>query len=85
MSPRAKKKPAAKPPVERVVTIAMHVYPTETMFLRQHVGSATQGDSRWEFSTNVADNTPIIRLPDGRWVTVGWGSLLEAANKAGEP
>lgn len=67
---------------EQSVAVRVNVFEPGTMFLRMDVGSAgdkTTGQE-WEMSTNIADNAPIIRLPDGRWITFPWTSLIEAAN-----
>lgn len=65
------------------VVIDATVYPSETLFLRVAAGSAKQGDQTWELSQNSGAGTPIVRLPDGRWVTFSWQALIDAANAAG--
>jgi hypothetical protein len=67
----------------RDVAIEAHVHKQETMFLRVVCGKAEQDGKTWELSVNVGGQTPIVRLPDGRWVTFTWPALIDAANRAG--
>jgi hypothetical protein len=78
-----KKKRPDEPSQSAVVAIGARVYPQETMFLRVYVGEAQRVDDQWELSTNAADGSPMVRLPDRRWVTFSWDELVEAANAAG--
>ncbi len=55
------------------------IHDKKTMFLRTHVGEAESIDGKFQMSTNIADNSPIIRFPDGRWWTINWQQLLEMA------
>ena len=58
----------------------------QTLFLRQHVGTANDDEQsiEYEMSTNVGNGQPIIRSSkSGRFWTVGWQELVRAAVAAG--
>jgi len=71
-------------PCMRTVNIDVCLHPQETMFLRQHVGTAKDGDREFEMSANMGGYSPIVRLPDGRWVSFSWSDLVAAADRAGK-
>jgi hypothetical protein len=80
--PTKKETPEAKPVT---VEVAAKVYPPRTMFFRQACGKAERDGKTWELTTNIGGGGhPIVRLPDGRWVTFNWTDLIEAANEAGK-
>jgi hypothetical protein len=64
------------------VPVEVHVYPARTLFLREHVGKAERAGKTWEMALNV-DGTPMIRLPDRRWVAFGWKALTQATEAIG--
>lgn len=64
------------------VTIQPTVHPADSLFLRVAAGEARLGEDTYELSTAMSGQ-PIIRLPDGRWVTFGWETLCRAADAAG--
>jgi len=77
-------KTVSKPePKTATVQIEAKVYDPKTLFFRVDAGTAKADGKEWELSLNVGGSNPIIRLPDGRWVTFSWPSLIEAANLAG--
>ena len=58
------------------------IYPKKTLFLRLDVGSAAnEQGGKFEMSVNAGDHTPIIRLPDGRWWSIGWQEMLAMAEE----
>lgn len=65
------------------VTVRVNVFPSDTLFMRHAVGTAERDGQAWEMSCNVAGMVPIVRLPDGQWVTFPWQHLIDAANEAG--
>lgn len=66
------------------VSIQAEVMPAETLLMRHAAGKATDPETgeAFELSFTFA-GTPIVRLPDGRWITFSWPALIEAADKAG--
>lgn len=67
------------------VSVAVRVHAADTLFLRNSVGNAKDANgAEFELSTAFHDNSPIVRLPDGRWVTFPWESLVHATQSAGE-
>lgn len=68
-----------------LVDVVAVVYPEKSLFLRTAVGTAKDDNSGevYEMSLN-AGATPLVRLPDKRWVIFQWRELIEAATKAGE-
>jgi hypothetical protein len=67
------------------VAIRASLHDNRTLFLRIGCGEAADRRGRkWELATNCGDGSPIIRLPDGRWVSFPWKALIEAANRAAE-
>lgn len=82
MMPKTKE---AKPePKAMTVQIEAKVHAPRTLFFRADVGSAEADGKTWELYLNMGSNHPIIRLPDGRWVTFSWQALIDAANLAGD-
>ena len=79
-----RKKKEKEPSRPNVVRISARVYPPNTMFFQVAAGEAEHEGKKWELSTNIATHSPIVRLPDGRWVTFDWQSLVEAAQAAGD-
>lgn len=62
------------------VQVTASVCGPDTLFFRMDCGTATDEDGKkFELSTNVGGGSPIVRLPDGRWVTFSWQTLIEAA------
>jgi len=53
------------------------------MFLRTHVGEASEGKRKYEMATNM-DGTPIIESKQtGKWFSLSWNDILNLAEKAG--
>lgn len=73
-----------KPEVTVEVKVEAVVHGPDALFFRMDCGKATDATGReFELSYAMGAGTPIIRLPDGRWVTFGWQALLIAAMDAG--
>lgn len=65
-------------------TIEAEVHDKDALFFRHDCGKANHPDmGEFELSFGVGTGSPIVRLPDGRWVTFSWSQLIEAACKAG--
>lgn len=83
--PKAKRKPKSAVDVNsnRLLGIGK-IYPKDSMFLRIHVGEATEGKRKYEMSQGVAGGGPLIHSKQtGKWFTIGWKELLHLAIKAG--
>jgi hypothetical protein len=62
------------------------IHDSKTMFLRMHVGEATDNETgiEYEMSTDLASGQPIIHSKKtGKWWSCGWQDLIELAVKAG--
>lgn len=65
------------------VPMVVHVFGPDTLFFRMDCGDATEPDGKkWELSTNMGSGCPIVRSPDGRWVTLTWDAIITAAREA---
>jgi len=64
--------------------IEVTIHHPRTIFFRMEVGTAVGKGGEFEMSTQMGSSHPIIRLPDGRWVTFGWEDLVSAAEEAGD-
>lgn len=72
-------------PDRRTVTIECTVHDEGSLFLRREIGKATDPDTNEDYvmATN-ADTTPLVMLPDGRWVSFNWHALVNAAAQVPE-
>lgn len=77
------KKSRQPKPEEATALVTVTIDDRSTLFFREAVGTAKANGQEWEMSLNVSGRHPIIRLPDGRWATFSWQTLIEAANDAG--
>lgn len=87
-----KKTSKKKPEVEKDVIAesnGMKLYKSikeggRTLFLRTHVGTATEGKNVYEMDVNMGSMTPIITSKQtGRMVSIGWQGLLQLAVQLG--
>ena len=63
------------------VAVKMTVIPRDVLLLRTHVGEAMDGEEKYELSSNP-NGSMMVRLPDGRFVSLGWQDFIVAARKA---
>jgi hypothetical protein len=69
--------------VNVTTTIDAVVHAKESLFLRLGVGTAKDDDGgNYELSVDISAQAPIVRVPDGRWVTFPWQALVPAAKRA---
>lgn len=67
------------------VSIQAQVFGKDALFLRTDAGKAADPETGDEFELSFTmAGTPIVRLPDGRWVTFSWPALIAAATYAGK-
>lgn len=65
------------------VEIEADVYDARTIFIRMDCGSAESEIGKFELSTSVDTGSPLVMLPDGRYVSFDWSALVRAADAAG--
>ncbi len=65
--------------------MTVKIHKKGTLFLRTHVGKATDNDGNsYEMALNVNNSVPIIRSEKtGKWATISWGDIIELAVQAG--
>jgi hypothetical protein len=68
----------------KTVRVLAQVHSKDSLFFRAAGADATDPNTgeRFECSTNVGTGSPIIKMPDGRWVTFTWEALIYAAREA---
>lgn len=61
------------------------ILPKDTMLMRLHTGTATQGPAQsYDMSVNVGNNCPIVESKQtGKWFTLSWADIISMAQKAG--
>ena len=71
--------------VEISVPIMGNVYEKDTLFFRQDVGKAEGGNgTHYEMSLNMGGLNPIIHsVKTGKWFTLSWQAIIDAAIAAG--
>lgn len=59
------------------------IYPAKSMFLRTHIGTACDGEKKFEMATSMT-GAPILRsVKTGIWFLLSWEDIIEIAEKAG--
>ena len=59
------------------------VYPAKSMFFRNHVGTADDGERKFELATSM-NGTPILQsAKTGKWFLLSWQEIIDLAEKAG--
>ena len=60
------------------------IYPSKTLFLRENVGTAAEGKLKYEMTTIIGSNTPLIHSEQtGKWFSLTWPDILNLARAAG--
>ena len=59
------------------------VYPAKSMFFRTHVGTADDGERKFEMATSM-NGAPILQsAKTGKWFLLSWEDIISLADKAG--
>lgn len=61
------------------------IHPKNTLFLREAVGEAEDGDgNKYEATTVVGRSTPLIKsLKTGKYFSLDWEDIIHLAKEAG--
>ena len=59
------------------------VYPAKSLFFRNHIGTAVDGERKFEMATSM-NGTPILQsAKTGKWFLLSWQDIINLAEKAG--
>ena len=59
------------------------IYPAKSMFFRNHVGTADDGERKYTMTTSM-NGTPILQSEKtGKWFLLSWEDIISLAEKAG--
>lgn len=66
------------------VQIEAVVHPSDTLFMSTYAGKAKVNGEEWELLTGGwgGNGTPILRCPDGRYISFSWEAVIAAADSA---
>lgn len=82
-SPEQDSKPADGESELNAVLCIGKVYPAKSMFFRNHVGTADDGERKFEMATSM-NGTPILQsAKTGKWFLLSWQDIIDLAGKAG--
>ena len=60
------------------------LYPKSSLMLREHVGTAKNGELSYEMALALPQMVPLVRsVQTGKWFTIPWQHIVDAAVKAG--
>ena len=70
----------------QVITVSIEavVHPTDTLFMSTYAGKAKVNGEEWELLTGGwgGNGTPILRAPDGRYISFSWEAVIAASERA---